>query len=279
MILIADSGSTKCDWAQCSVSGDILQIHKTVGFNPKYTTRQNMISELERSTLLMISDQVKEIHFYGAGCSSEKKNKVIKSIMQEFFQNAKITVKHDLQAAAEVAYSGCPVICSILGTGSNSCIYDGENILENAPSLGYILGDEASGSYFGKQLINLYVNQKLPSHLVKKLEKWTKDRPKDMIKKIYSLEKPNLYLANFFRFMIENKTEIIFNKIFKKGIENFFSLHIKCFKNYDRYPLVFVGSVAFYLSDYINEIAKKELMCVQVIIKSPIEDLVIKHFY
>ena len=278
MILIADSGSTKCAWAECSSAGEIVKIHQTVGFNPKYTTDKSLLIDLKKSTLVSIKEDVSEIHFYGAGCSSKKRNEALENSMRQFFLNAKITVKHDLEAAVKASYKGAPVICSILGTGSNSCFYDGKIIVENGPSLGYVLGDEASGNYFGKQLINLYVNKKLPNHLIASLEKWTDDREKEMIDNIYSLEKPNLYIASFFRFMYENRQEKIFDSIFKNGIQHFFELHIKCFENYRAYPLTFIGSVAFYLSDYINVIAEKEGMKIQEIIQSPIENLVTTHF-
>jgi len=131
--------------------------------------------------------------------------------MQKFFPYANIYIKHDLDAAVKATYTNTPII----GTGSNSCFYDGQNIIENAPSLGYIAGDEASGNYFGKQLINLYVNKALPKEIITKFETWTPERADDIIKNIYDLEKPNLYLASFFRFMYENKQEVIFDTIFK----------------------------------------------------------------
>jgi len=278
MILIADSGSTKCNWAVCSNEGKIIQIHKTVGFNPKYTSEKNLLDALEESTLNPIKEKITAIHFYGAGCSSAERNRILTKPMQRFFPHANIYIKHDLDAAVKATYANTPIICSILGTGSNSCIYDGQNIIENAPSLGYIAGDEASGNYFGKQLINLYVNKALPKKIIEKFEIWTPEREEVIIEKIYNLEKPNLYLASFFKFMYENKQEKIFDTIFRNGIQNFFDLHIKCFDNYKNHPLTFVGSVAFYLQDYIYEIAEKEKIQVQEIVKSPIGNLVKEHF-
>ena len=278
MILIADSGSTKCAWAICTTDGKILSIHKTSGFNPKYNTFESITSELNMSNLNSIKTEIKEVYFYGAGCSSESKNVIIKEPLQAFFSNAEIIIRHDLEAALKATYKGSPIISCILGTGSNSCIFDGDNIIENAPSLGYIAGDEASGNFFGKQLINLYVNNALPRNMVKKFENWTPERKEDIIENIYSVQRPNLYLATFFRFMYENKEEQIFDSIFRKGIQNFFDLHIKCFDNYKKYPLTFVGSVAYFLSNYINKIAKKEGMQVQEIVQSPIENLVKEHF-
>jgi len=278
MILIADSGSTKCNWAACSNDGKIIQIHKTVGFNPKYTSDKNLLDALEESTLKHVKEKITAIHFYGAGCSSPVRNRILAKPMQRFFPHADIYIKHDLDAAVKATYTNKPIICSILGTGSNSCFYDGQNIIENAPSLGYITGDEASGNYFGKQLINMYVNKVLPKKIIEKFENWTPERADLIIEKIYNLEKPNLYLASFFRFMYENKQEAIFDTIFRHGIQHFFDLHIKCFKNHKKYPLTFVGSVAFYLQDYIHEIAEKEEIQLQEIIQSPIENLVKEHF-
>ena len=278
MILIADSGSTKCSWAECSKNGEIIQMHKTVGFNPKYTSEKSLLNALTSSTLNDIKDKVTEIHFYGAGCSAPARNSVLAKPMQAFFQYAKIHIKHDLESAVKATYKDNPIICSIIGTGSNSCFYDGKTITENAPSLGYIFGDEASGNYFGKQLINLYINKALPKEIVAKFENWTPERADDIIENIYDLEKPNLYLASFFRFMHEHKQEKIFDAIFRKGIQHFFDLHIKCFDNYKQHPLTFVGSVAYYLQEYISEIAKNEGLQLQEIIQSPIENLVKEQF-
>ena len=278
MILIADSGSTKCAWAICTTDGKILSIHKTSGFNPKYSSFDSITSELNSSKLDSIKTEIKEVYFYGAGCSSESRNVIIKEPLQAFFSNAEIIIRHDLEAALKATYKESPIISCILGTGSNSCIFDGDNIIENAPSLGYIAGDEASGNFFGKQLINLYVNNALPRNIVEKFENWTPERKDEIIENIYSVQRPNLYLATFFRFMYENKEEQIFDSIFRKGIQHFFDLHIKCFDNYKKYPLTFVGSVAYFLSDYINKIAKKEGMQVQEIVQSPIKNLVKEHF-
>ena len=278
MILIADSGSTKCSWAECDTKGTTIQLHQTVGFNPKYTSNKSLLNELTDSTLNNIKEQVTEVHFYGAGCSAPARNSILANPMQTFFPHAQIYIKHDLEAAVKATYNNSPIICSIIGTGSNSCFYDGETIIENAPSLGYIAGDEASGNYFGKQLINLYINKTLPSTIVSKFENWTPERADDIIKNIYDLEKPNQYLASFFKFMYANKQEVTFDAIFCNGIQHFFDLHIKCFENYKEYPLTFIGSVAYYLSDYIVEIARKEGLIIQEIIQSPINNLVKEHF-
>ena len=278
MILIADSGSTKCSWALCNEKGEIINRYHTAGFNPKFNTYESILKEMNESSLSAIKEMVTEVYFYGAGCSTEKKNKVIFDPLNSFFNIDKIYIRHDLEAALKATYKGVPIISCILGTGSNSCIFNGTTIFENAPSLGYILGDEGSGNFFGKKIVNLYVNNILSESIVEKFENWTNEKKEDIIENIYSLQRPNLYLATFFRFMYENKEEEIFDNIFKNGIQYFFDLHIKCFENYKDYPLTFVGSVAYYLSDYINEVAQKEGIKIQEIISSPIENLVKEHF-
>ena len=274
MILIADGGSTKCDWAICSKNGAILSKCQTVGFNPKYITDESMTYELANSDLYSIKNSVSKIIFFGAGCSNKNRNNILEKILSNFFLNAEINIRHDLEAAYLATYNGTSIICSILGTGSNSCLFDGKKSIENAPSLGYILGDEGSGNYFGKKLINLYVNGKLPIKLNEKFEKIYGSDKNSIIEKIYSSKRPNLYLATFFMFILNNKEEKKFDEILTNGIRDFFNLHICCFTNYEKYPLTFVGSVAFFLSHYIYKIADEKNCKVDTIIKSPIDNLV-----
>ncbi len=278
MILIADSGSTKCNWAYCTNKGKIIDIYQTIGFNPKFSNKKSIISNIKNSTLYKINKKINKIYFYGAGCSSNEKKLILLNPLKEIFPYADIHIKHDLEAAIKATYEGDPIISCILGTGSNSCIYDGENIIENAPSLGYILGDEASGNFFGKKLINLYVNNALPADLTNKFENWTSERKRQIINNIYTLERPNLYLASFFKFMYENKHEKIIDTIFNDGISLFFDLHIKCFNDYNKYNLTFVGSVAYYLKDYIIKESLENNIKVQDIVKNPINRLVKSHF-
>ena len=170
MILIADSGSTKCSWAICDEKGQIIDRCSTIGFNPYFITSAKVLKHLEDSDLNEIRENISEVYFYGAGCSSKKMNAIIESPFKKFFSKADINVCHDLDAACFSMYEGEPAITGILGTGSNSCFFDGENIYENAPSLGFMLGDEASGNNFGKKLLCLYFNNVLDDDLKQKYE-------------------------------------------------------------------------------------------------------------
>ena len=152
MILIADSGSTKCSWALCDKKGTLIKEIKTIGFNPYFIDQPNILKHLEKSELNDYKKNIKDIFFYGAGCSSKNKNRIIELAFEEFFINGSINVSHDLDAACFAMYNGEPNITCILGTGSNSCYYDGKKIFEHGPSLSFIMGDEASGNYFGKNI-------------------------------------------------------------------------------------------------------------------------------
>ena len=169
MILIADSGSTKCSWALCNNKGELVEEITTIGFNPYFIDENAVVYQLEKSMLSKYKTKIKNIFFYGAGCSSEEKNKIIETPLLKFFLNAKVKISHDLDAACYAMYDGKPSITCILGTGSNSCYYDGDTILENAPSLGFIMGDEASGNYFGKKILSMYYNNLMPEELEKQL--------------------------------------------------------------------------------------------------------------
>lgn len=278
MILIADGGSTKCDWAICNENGGVISKCQTIGFNPKYITLESVMHELSNSELESIKDNVSKIIFFGAGCSNESRNSVLEKILSIFFSKAKIDIKHDLEAAYLATYNGNPIICSILGTGSNSCLFDGKKCIENAPSLGYILGDEGSGNYFGKKLLNLYMNNKLSVKLKLEFEKIYGSNKESIIENIYTSARPNLYLASFFKFILNNKEDEHFNKILTDGIRDFFNLHICCYKNFEKYPLTFVGSVAYFLSDYLYKIADEKKCKISSIIKSPIDNVVANFF-
>ena len=277
MILIADSGSTKCTWALCKNTKRKVQYFATIGFNPFFVDAKQIDSHLEQSNLKSFANDITEVHFYGAGCSSDEMNKVIEIGLSNFFQNAKISVAHDLNAACLATFQGKESICCILGTGSNSCFYDGENIKQAAPALGFIVGDEASGNYFGKKILNMYFNNNMPDNLKITFEKTYGVSIKDFSENVYQKERPNKYLAGFFRFLAEHKKDAVFQSMIKNGLREFFDLHICCYENYQKCQIHFIGSVAYFLEDEINEIAKEFDCQIGQIIQNPIENLVKYH--
>lgn len=277
MILVADSGSSKCTWALSADSNTAVQYFHTIGFNPFFISEEQMLSHLQNSNLNKVANQVKSLYFYGAGCSTNEMKTKINNTLQTFFQKATIVVEHDLKGACFATYRKEKNICCILGTGSNACLFDGNTIFEAAPSLGFILGDEASGNYFGKQLLNLYFNNKLPQDLKQKLDQTFEINIHSCLENIYHKERANRYLASFFPFIVQHKKDETLQNMIMDGLCRFFDLHICCYENYQNYEINFVGSVAYFLEDEIKKVAKEFNCKVGQIIKDPIENIIQYH--
>ena len=175
-------------------------------------------------------------------------------------------------------YHNKPNITCILGTGSNSCLYDGKNIIENAPSLGFIVGDEASGNNFGKKILSLYFNNVMSDELKEKLESKYETDISVINKNIYNNNRANVFLAEYFPFVIETKNYPIIQELIKNTLDEFITLHVKCFSNYQEVEINFIGSVSFFLSDEIHEAAKRNNIKVGEILQNPIKKLINFHF-
>ena len=278
MIIIADSGSTKCSWAICDKNGQIVERCSTIGFNPYFIKSSQVLNHLQNSDLKEIKDNVDEVYFYGAGCSSKKMNDIIEKPFVEFFSNAQVNIHHDLDAACYSMYDGEPAITGILGTGSNSCLFDGEKIYENAPSLGFMLGDEASGNNFGKKLLCLYFNNVLDEDLKQKYEENYETDIAQINSNVYNNSRANVYLAKFFPFVSENKSHPQMHALIMKTLDEFFKLHICCFEDFKKVKVNFIGSVAFFLKDEIEKVAQKYNCEIGHIVKNPIDRLIKYHF-
>ena len=278
MIIIADSGSTKCSWAICDKNGQIVERCSTIGFNPYFIKSSQVLNHLQNSDLKEIKDNVDEVYFYGAGCSSKKMNDIIEKPFKEFFSNAQVNIQHDLDAACYSMYDGEPAITGILGTGSNSCFFDGEKIYENAPSLGFMLGDEASGNNFGKKLLCLYFNNVLDEDLKQKYEEAYETDIAQINSNVYNNSRANVYLAKFFPFVSENKSHPQMHTLVMKTLDEFFKLHICCFEDFKKVKVNFIGSVAFFLKDEIEKVAQKYNCEIGHIVKNPIDRLIKYHF-
>tara|TARA_B110000879_G_scaffold209932_1_gene298848 strand:- start:891 stop:1745 length:855 start_codon:yes stop_codon:yes gene_type:complete len=278
MILIADSGSTKCSWALCDQHGMIIKEIKTIGFNPYFIDKVNILKELKKSNLTEHSKEIKEVFFYGAGCSSKEKNSIIEESLQSFFINSNIFIKHDIDAACYAMYNGNPNITCILGTGSNSCFYDGKNIIEHAPSLGFLIGDEASGNYFGKKILNLYFNKIMPENLKLKFESGFESDLSIIKENIYNNNRSNVFLSKYFPFVTENKNHPLIQNLIYDALNDFLHLHVCCYENYKNLEINFIGSVGHFLSDEINIVAEKHNLKIGGIVKNPINNLIDFHF-
>ncbi|ARV15101.1 N-acetylglucosamine kinase [Polaribacter sp. SA4-12] len=278
MILIADGGSTKADWIAIGEDKEEAFRTRTLGLNPAVVPEEELHNRIiNMFQLINVKDEVKEIHFYGAGCGTPKPIKILKDILESIFINAKIFISEDMLAAVYAASKNEPALVCILGTGSNSCYYDGTNMEMLVPSLGYILMDEASGNYFGKKLIVDYYYGKMPSEIAEKFnEEFNLDA--DYIKRnLYRESNPNMYLASFAKFMFDFKDEKYIKKIIKKGFQEFFKYRILPYNKTSETPIYFIGSIAHYFRDILEKVAKKNNLKVTGVIQRPIDNLLEYH--
>ncbi len=277
MLLIADSGSTKCDWVLFE-NKDAAPIKiSTEGLNPSILKKEaieRIISE--NSELQKYKNDVKFIHFYGAGCNSVDTIQLMETIFSVYFKNAKVVVKEDTMAAVKASTNDAAVVC-ILGTGSNCSFFDGTKIHQKVPAMGYLLMDEASGNYFGKELLKCYYYNEMPNLIKASFEKKYDLNENTVIKQLYQSETPNKYLAEFAIFLFKNKEDEVMQKIINEGIGKFIDHHILQYKDeLKSVPLYFVGSIAFYAQDFIMEALKKRGLRASRFIKRPIENLIRK---
>ncbi|PID70816.1 MAG: N-acetylglucosamine kinase [Flavobacteriales bacterium] len=281
MIVITDSGSTKCDWIAIDDHGvQLFEKVRTKGLNPAILTSGELMGRIRESDMLMsYKDEVEELYFYGAGCGTEGPALALEQVLKKFFTNAKVVVAEDTLAAIYATTNGNePAVVCILGTGSNCTYYDGEKAIQRVKSLGYILMDDASGNYFGKQLLRDYAFKLMPSHLRVAFEsKYQLDS--DFIKyNIYKQPNPNAYLAQFAEFMFLQKDDPYVSNLIKEGIRLFTKTMIYQFKEEIKtVPVHFVGSIAYLSQPEIKEVAKEMGFTLGSFVKRPIEGLVAYH--
>lgn len=278
MILIADCGSTKIDW--CILKGDkLVKQFFTTGVNallmPEDKIRATFETELKPQ---VEGSEIFEVYYYGAGCLSEEIcSHVSRSIASVIPSATTISVNSDLLAAARALCGRNPGIACILGTGSNSCYYDGEKICDNVSPLGYILGDEGSGAVLGKLLVGDVLKKQLPAELCEKfLKQFNLDRMK-IIENVYKKPAPNRFLASLSPFLIQNIEEPAIHRLVLNAFKSFFVRNIENYANFKEVPVSFVGSVGFYYREVLDEAAKALDITIGTVIKSPMEGLLKYH--
>lgn len=277
MILIADSGSTKIDW--CLVDdGKIVQQIFTCGMNALLLTEEEMEMRIASELAPRIAQyKVDEVYYYGAGCVSDDVCGNVKRAISKSIKAEVIEVHTDLLAAARALCGHQPGIACILGTGSNSCYYDGKEIVDNVSPLGYILGDEGSGAVLGKLLVGDVLKNQLPSALCDKfLEQYELDRM-TIIRRVYKEPQPNRFLASVSRFLIENIEEPAIHRLVLNSFKSFFVRNIANYANYKELEVNFVGSIAYYYSEVLKEAASAMDCTIGTIIQSPMEGLITYH--
>lgn len=277
MILIADSGSTKCDWLLLD-GEQVLGEYPTMGFNPYFHDAATIAATLEaHEELMRHAAEVERIFFYGAGASSLDLKGIVRVGLNAVFPRADVHVGHDLDAAALATYQGVPHIACILGTGSNACFFDGKEIQEEVPALAYILGDEGGGSYYGKRLIADFFYKRMPAHLVQEFQEKYNMNMKTMVEKVYTEPHANVYLASLFRFAAEHRSEPYIQAMAREGMRTFLEIHVACFPQHRQVPVDFVGSIAHYFEDHLRAVAEEMGIQVGMVVKKPIHGLVRFH--
>lgn len=282
MILIADSGSTKTDWR---LIDDNNQIHQfaSQGINPYFQSPADIIAILQSELLLSLTDVQSfsadnlEVQFYGAGCELKEKKELVAAAIKEVFLSATVEVNSDMLAAARALCGSNPGIVAILGTGSNTCFYDGTAIVESVDSLGYILGDEGSGAHIGKTFIQAYLNKEMPEHLSERFYKRTKLGLAEMLDAVYKQPLPNRFLASFSKFIYQNLKEQFIIDLVADCMEQFFEKHICKYEQHKTVKLSCVGSVGFYYSNILRAVANKNGVNIEAIVETPIAGLTLFH--
>ncbi|PID93355.1 MAG: N-acetylglucosamine kinase [Bacteroidetes bacterium] len=274
MILIADSGSTKTDWVLLN-QNQAMTFVQTAGFNPYYSdpsVLKQIISEhLEKK---ISSERIRKVFFYGSGCSTASKQELVRSILLKFYPGATIEVYHDLLGSARAVLKDEPGIACILGTGSNSCLYDGHEVVENVPSVGYFYGDEGSGTDFGKRLMAHYLRDTLPLDIRNALEEEFKLSFEKVMDAIYNQPLPNAFFGSFSPFIHERSTDPFIKNIIESSFSDFFVHQVSRYTNYKNQKLSFVGSVAYHYRAILEGVAQKFAMTVAHVLPNPVEGLI-----
>lgn len=277
MKLIADSGSSKTDWVLMDeLHQHQKQYYKTQGLNPYFVRPDDFIALVEEG-LHPSHIQPTQIHFYGAGCTAESKRSEVESNLRKIFPHAKVEVNNDLLGAARALCGKNKGIACILGTGSNACLFNGEEIIEEATSLGFILGDEGGGAYLGKALLTAFLYNELPEDL---LEKFVVEYHLDkatILDNIYRKPYPNRYLADFVPFLVQYKSHRYVSNLVGDAFDLFINRHIKSLYNYRDFECHFVGSVAFVFESLLTKKVEQHGLKMGQIMNKPIDGLIRFH--
>ncbi len=274
MIAVVYSGSHYAHW-RLADKDRVIATFKTNGINPYFDDEKRIIQLLSKNiNLIHHAEEIKRIYFFGAGASSPERKATVHNALAEFFKFGKVTVGHDITAAAIACCKNAPGIICICGSGTNAAWYDGKRVKSNNFGLGYILADEGSGNWLGRQLLKGYMNGSLPENIHKKfVARYDFDR-KTLLEKVYRQKQPALFLSSFTEFYIDNKEDHYIQGIIKSGFEKMINTYL--LPLHDEHPealLYFAGSVAAGFQNHLYEAAANAKLKIANIIKEPINNL------
>lgn len=276
MILVADSGSTKTDWKLIDNNSIIETVH-TEGINPFHQRKEDIENIITTSALTTMVENVDEVFFYGAGCNYPENIRTMQTAIRSTFHNARIFVEHDLLAASRALCGRSAGVACILGTGSNSCFFDGNNIVQNNPSLGYILGDEGGGVYIGKKFLRDFLYGELPKSIEDSFQEEYKVNIDIVLDNIYNKYLPNRYVASFMPFVLKNIDHPYIHGLVYESFYDFIDMHITKYDQAEEHKVHFVGSIAYNFKEILQKVVTDSGLILGTVIEQPIHGLVLYH--
>lgn len=275
-ILIADSGATKCEW--CWIHDGKKKKVVTQGLSPYFLDAEGIAAVLSREVLPILKRlSADAVYFYGTGCANPNNRKIVQTAIRRVFRGASVHVTHDLMGAALALSGNSKGIACILGTGSNSCYFDGRKIVRNSPGLGYVLGDEGSGAYLGKKVLQYYLYNTFDEELRYKFDAKYATTSAEILENIYKRPLPNRYLASFTLFLVENRGHYMAENIIEDGLNDFFFQHLCKYRESWKLPIHFVGGVAYGFRDVVKELCGTYEFELGNILQKPMDGLIKYH--
>lgn len=274
--LIADSGATKAEW--CLLKNGRKKTIFTQGISPYFlnTDQIHQLLETELKPKLR-KEEVHEIYYYGTGCANPDNARSVKKAISRSFKETKVEVTHDLMGAARALCGHDKGVACILGTGSNSCFFNGKKIVKNSPGLGYVLGDEGSGAYLGKKVIQYYLYGTFDDELRGRFDLTYMTTAPEILENVYKKPLPNRYLAGFARFLADNRGHYMIENIIEDGLNDFFFNHLCKYREAWSLPIHFAGSIAFGFKDVLQQLCNSYEFELGRVMKNPMEGLIEYH--
>jgi len=273
MILVADSGSSNSDWMLNLPDSKPLSF-QTKGLNPFFVNEKEIAKVMkEVPEILPYANEIQEVYFFGAGCVTPDRREIVSNALTEIFPTAFISVESDLLGSAYATFGTKNGYICTLGTGTDIGFFDGENLQSSVHGIGYVLGDEGSGAWFGKQLITCFLYNKMPPDLAKKFGEKYRLNKDVVIKNVYQKDRPNAYLASFAEFMGENRLHPFIDDLLRNGFDEFVRTNIMTFSDYWEHKVNFVGGIAYHFDMHLREVCNVHGVKVGTILNRPIEHL------
>jgi N-acetylglucosamine kinase-like BadF-type ATPase len=274
--IIADSGATKCQWTL--VLGNQKKTMTTIGISPYFLTTEQIVETIAKGFNKKVDTGIIDaVYFYGTGLSNPLNVASIKKALKKVFPKATLDIQTDLEAVARATCQHHKGVACILGTGSNTGYYNGKKIAKNSPGLGYVLGDEGSGAYLGKKVLQYYLYKTFDEELIHAFESKYPINKDQILDAIYKQALPNRYMASFAQFLSEHRGHYMIENIIEDGINDFFFAHLNKLNESWLYPIHFAGSIAYVFRDVIKQLATAYELEIGTIVKSPMEGLIAFH--